>query len=303
MTHTNHVALIPNAGWDRRIHVFRNGSLVDTFLVVTDRFVVMIDTMINPATAEQILAHATASLTDGRQLLVVNTHADYDHCWGNQVFAGPHARHPAPILGSDRSPAIFHEPESLAFLRQLQAREPDVFGAVEPTPPNVLVAGRVEIDGGDLSLRLLPTPGHTVDHLSVYLPEIRTLLAGDAAELPFPAARTVAGLPEMRRSLRSLADLRAEVVLYCHAPETSGPALLDANLAYFDCLESACRAAIERGVGPGPPDGADLSALTGLPYEAATPAGEPWCAVHDHYKGQAHADQIRMMFDWLGSAE
>jgi hypothetical protein len=87
MSHTNELQLIENQGWDERILVCRNGRLVDTFIVVTGRFVVLVDTVINPQTAAQMLDYARPYLTNGRQLLVINTHADYDHCWGNQLFA------------------------------------------------------------------------------------------------------------------------------------------------------------------------------------------------------------------------
>src|SRR5262249_10917225 len=98
---TDTVTLIPNQGWDSRILVCRCGTLVDTFVVVTERYVVLIDTLINGPTAAALLEIARPHLP-GRQLLAVNTHADWDHAWGNQLFAGPHAAHPAPIVASRR---------------------------------------------------------------------------------------------------------------------------------------------------------------------------------------------------------
>ena len=79
----------------------RCGTLVDTFIVVSERYVVLIDTLINRRTAEALLEIARPHLA-GRQLLAVNTHADWDHAWGNHVFAGPSALLPAPIIASRR---------------------------------------------------------------------------------------------------------------------------------------------------------------------------------------------------------
>ena len=98
MSHTNDVQFVTNEGWDERILVCRNAPLVDTFIVVTARYVVLVDTMINPATAEKMMERAKEHLVDGRLLLVVNTHADYDHCWGNQLFAGPRSHNRQPAL-------------------------------------------------------------------------------------------------------------------------------------------------------------------------------------------------------------
>jgi glyoxylase-like metal-dependent hydrolase (beta-lactamase superfamily II) len=295
MAHTNEVEFVPNSGWDERITVCRNGRLVDVFIITTRRYLVIVDTLINPATAGALWALARERLSAGRQLLVVNSHADYDHCWGNSLFAGETAVHPAPIIGSKLSASLFQQPEAQATLQQFQASEPDIFNEVVLTPPTVQVDGRLLIDGGDLTLELFPAPGHTVDHYALYIPEINTLLAADAAELPYPVARTTAGLPIMRQSLAELAALKAETVLYCHAPTDIGPQLLADNSAYFDRLEEKCRAALGRGVPAQPEATADVIALVDCPFAAAAPSSGHWQTVHPYYQTEGHAQQIRMM--------
>ena len=299
MAHTNELQLIENQGWDERILVCRNGKLVDTFIVVTARFVVLVDTVINPQTAAQMLAFAQPHLVNGRQLLVINTHADYDHCWGNQLFAGETAVHPAPIIGSHLSPAKFQQPEAETYLAKMKELEPDVFGDVVFTPPTQLINEKHVIDGGDLTLELLPTPGHTDDHYSLFIPEISTLLAADAAERPYPMARTPDGLPQMRDSLAALAALPAQTVLYCHAPVTMGRQLLLDNIAYFNAIEVACRAAVARGVPLELDEETDVLALVNCPYETAVPQTDKWLNVHDYYKTAGHASQVRAMLQWL----
>jgi glyoxylase-like metal-dependent hydrolase (beta-lactamase superfamily II) len=284
MRHTNRVGLLPNRGWDPRILVFANPPLVQVFAAITTRYVVLLDTLINPATARAVLDHLAPHLT-GRTLLVVNTHADYDHAWGNQLFAGNNAIAPAPVVAHRRCAAEFaHAPGLLA---EFAAAEPDIFGEVRLTPPTLLFDGTLTLDGGDLTLELIPTPGHTPDHISVWIPQIATLLAGDAAELPFPFAAQPAELPTLRASLARLAGLPAATALYCHAPVSSGPKVIRDNLAYFDQLEEACRAALGRGVDVTAAADAELPGLIGYAY-ADAPA--------------AHARQCRMMLEWLTAA-
>src|SRR5262249_37077745 len=159
------------------------------------------------------------------QLLVVNTHADWDHCWGNQLFVGQTAIHPAPIIATRRCSERLHEGQAALTLREKQGEEPGVYDEVIPTPPTILFKDNLIIDGGDLTLHLFATPGHESDHCSIYIPEIKTLFPGDAAEFPFPFAMSVSALPQMRASLAKLAELKAEVALYCHAPVTADPTL------------------------------------------------------------------------------
>ncbi len=295
MTHTNEVKLVENGGWDERILVCRNAPLVDTFIVVTARYVVVVDTMINEATGEALWRLAAPFINEHRSLVVVNTHADYDHAWGNQVFAALGA----PIIGRRLSVPIFEQESSYKMLQAFREQEPEIFGQVRPQPPTIQFDESLTLDGGDLTLQLFATPGHTVDHASIYIPQIRTLLAADAAEAPYPVARTPAGLPQMRHSLARLAVLDADTVLYCHAPMFQDNRLLKANMQYFDRLEAACRDALaRRDIPRRPPEDLSASELidaVGLPYEAAVPDEPRWPQVHEYFRTVGHAEQLRHM--------
>jgi glyoxylase-like metal-dependent hydrolase (beta-lactamase superfamily II) len=294
------VTLVPNAGWDSRIRIARCGDLVDVFVVITDRYVVLVDTLINPHTAAELLRIAEPHLA-GRQLLAVNTHAHWDHAWGNQLFAGPSALHPAPIVATRRCAELLRSPESQQKLAQKRASEPLRFGDVELVPPTLLFEERLAIDGGDLTLELFATPGHASDHIAIYIPQIRTLLPGDAAELPFPFVESAATLPALRDSLARMAALHPAAALYCHAPETSGPALLDQNIAYFDELERRCRAALARGAPARPAEDADVEALVQFPFADAIPANRDARELAGFYR-PGHQAAIRAMLEnleWL----
>lgn len=298
MAHTNDLQLVMNEGWDERILVCRNGGLVDTFIVISQRYVVLVDTVINPTTARQMLDYARPHLA-GRQLLVVNTHADYDHAWGNQLFVGENAEFPAPIIATRRCAEQFALPDATNHLQEMQAAEPAIFNEVILTPPTILFDETLTIDGGDLTLELFATPGHTVDHLAIYVPQIETLLAADAAELPFPLARTVDGLPVMRASLTKLAARNAKHVLYCHAPVTIGPALIDANIVYYDGLEAHCRVALAKGIPVDPPPDADVAALIAYPFAEAVKVGAFSHFLEPHHSEKWHPHTIRQMLTWL----
>jgi glyoxylase-like metal-dependent hydrolase (beta-lactamase superfamily II) len=304
--HTNDLQLLPNQGWDPCILVCRNGGLVDVFIIVTERYVVLVDTLINATTAERMVAFAQPYLVDNRQLLVVNTHADYDHAWGNQLFAGPRALHPAPIIARRLCAKRFHQQDDLPQrLREMQAQEPAIFDEVRLTPPTVLFDEQLWIDGGDLTLQLFATPGHTQDQLSLYIPEIQTLLAADAAELPYPIVNE-GGMASLRQSLAKMAALQPTTAFYCHAPVTIGPQLLHDNIAYFDGLERCCRAAHARGIITLPEDDAELIQLLACPFELVTPTGEHWQNVDEAYRTRVHARRLRVMFaeiDKLTTAE
>jgi glyoxylase-like metal-dependent hydrolase (beta-lactamase superfamily II) len=297
MNATDEIWVVPNAGWDRRVLVARCGSLVDVFVIVAERYVVLVDTLINPQTAADLLRIAQPHLA-GRQLLVVNTHSHWDHAWGNQLFVGAGARHPAPIIATCRCAELLRSPQAQQKLAQKRADEPQRFGDVELVAPTVLFEERLVIDGGDLTLELFATPGHASDHIAIYIPQIRTLLPGDAAELPFPFVESAATFPALRDSLARMAALDPQVALYCHAPETSGPALLHQNIAYFDELERRCRAALASGALARPPDDVDVETLVGFLFAEAIPAGYAEQELSGFYR-PGHQAAIRAMLEHL----
>ncbi len=284
-------------GVDARVRVFRAGHEVDTCVVITRRYVVVVDTMGTPELAAEIMARVSDTLVE-RQLLVVNTHADWDHCWGNALFTPPGGRYPAPIIGHDQTRRRLLDAEERKYLRERQRDEPR-FATVALVPPTLTFTDGLRIDGGDLTLELLPTPGHTPDHISLWIPELRLVLAGDAAERPIPYVNEPGDLPILRASLARLAALEPVAVVPCHGG-TSDPALLTRNLAYFDTLEPRARSTLNAGRLPEDwAEHEDLPDLIGLPLVEAAPdlADEPDDIVA--FYRASHLRAIRAMLTYL----
>ena len=220
---------------DPRIRRFRCGDEVDSFVVDSERWVVLVDTHSTPDLALQVVELCGTDADRGR-LLVVNTHADYDHAWGNQVFGGSDASFPAAIIGHRRCAERLAGDDGLASRAARELEEPGRFDDLVLTPPTITVGDEgLTIDGGDLTLELVHTPGHTEDHFSIWIPELRLVLAGDAAEHPFPHVDTPEGIARARASLVRLQELDPTHVLPCHGG-TSDPGLLTRNIAYVDAV-------------------------------------------------------------------
>lgn len=258
---------VANSGWDSRLRLFRAGDEVDTAALVTERYLIVIDTMATPELAAAIMASLRQALA-GRQLLVINTHADYDHCWGNAVFAAPAGDYPAPIIAHEQASQRLRSDEARQSLARRQ-RTGSRFASVRLVAPTITFSDSLRIDGGDLTLELIPTPGHTVDHVSVWIPELRLLLAGDAAEQPFPSVEAAETLPILRRSLERMAALNATTVIPCHGG-TTDPALITRNIAYFDEVERRVSSALASGlVALDWREREDIAEVVGWPFEQA----------------------------------
>ncbi len=97
-----------------------------------------------------------------------------------------------------------------------------------------------------------------------------------------------------------MAALNPAAALYCHAPVSSGPRLLHANIGYFDMLERRCRDALARGVPARPEEAQDVEGLVAFPFSQTLPPGAELPDPEFYRRG--HQDAIRAMLEHLGGA-
>ncbi|MET0784411.1 MAG: MBL fold metallo-hydrolase [Leifsonia flava] len=140
----------------------------------------LVDTRCNPREAAEV-ASDVAALGIGDIRWVVDTHAHYDHSFGNQVFAGT-----ATIIGHHRIPAHFAEfeaPRLSAWTADPSASPQYDWTGVELTPPHVLVTDEHTLDLGGRSVRIIAlAPGHTDTDVVVHVPDAGAWIVGDVVE-------------------------------------------------------------------------------------------------------------------------
>lgn len=115
---------------------------------------------------------------------VVNTHAHYDHTFGNARF-GPRSDVAAPIYGHERVPAHLDEYERPMLARWIDEGEDrsEEWREVVITPPSVLVGDALALDIGERAVDLVHLGrGHTDNDLLVHVPDAGAWLVGDVLE-------------------------------------------------------------------------------------------------------------------------
>lgn len=224
------VELSSYPGLDERIVIVRAGDEVDAVFVRTERFNVLIDTLGTPELCRTALDLLEKS-AEAHPLLVVNSHMDWDHFWGNSAISGR-----APIIAHAAALDRLRDVSAQQVLKDKARLEPR-FANVKLIGPDITFSGSMVLNGGDLTLELIHTPGHTPDHIAVWIPELRTCLAVDAVESPIPEvwSRSAGDLRQIRSSLTRIRDLDARLVIPAHG-RTSSPSTVDENLAYFEAL-------------------------------------------------------------------
>ncbi|TLX04362.1 MBL fold metallo-hydrolase [Rhizobium sp. MHM7A] len=224
------VELCSYPGLDERIVIVRAGDEVDAVFVRTERFNVLIDTLGTPELC-RIALDLLEENAKARPLLVVNSHMDWDHFWGNSAISGR-----APIIAHAAALDRLRDASTQQVLKD-KANQESRFRKVELIGPDITFCGSMVLNGGDLTLELIHTPGHTPDHIAVWIPELRICLAVDAVEYPVPEVWSRSGhdLRLIQSSLTRIRDLEARLVIPAHG-KTSSPSTVDENIAYFQAL-------------------------------------------------------------------
>ena len=169
----------------RGIHQRRGGPFDLSVVVVEgDDGLLVVDTGAAPAEGEEILDDLLSRF-DRPVRWVVNTHAHFDHTFGNQVF-GPESATDAAIHGHVAIARHFerYEGPRLAAWRTDRTLEPerrwDGVRLVAPTHP-VERMTRLDLGGRVVELRPQP-PAHTDTDLVLLAPAERVWILGDLVE-------------------------------------------------------------------------------------------------------------------------
>jgi cyclase len=197
--------------------------------------VTLIDTCFTERRTRDLLA-AVGSLGRGPVRTLVNTHHHGDHTHGNWLVGS------ATVIGHERC-----REEVIASGTISEAVFPGVdWGEIRVRPPFVTFTERLGLWVDDLRVELeFVGPAHTTNDVVVWLPERRTLFAGDLVfngGTPFVVMGSVAGA---LAALERLEDLGAETIVPGHGPVCGPEALADqrAYLRFVTALAEEAEAA------------------------------------------------------------
>lgn len=227
---------------------------------------VVVDTQSDLAHA-QALKDAIAEVTDRAPGLVVNTHEDLDHVFGNQLFEGaeiighrslpdrlPHAANPkrmAKTLAYAKNPLSrlllrLVAPGALASVDQLGGDYD--FTGIRLVPPTRLVDDRLTLDVDGLAVELIHVgPAHQEGDLLVHVPADGVVFAGDIVFRHCTPIGWRGTFDDWRRALAAIDALGARIVVPGHGPTADHRATAEVH-AYIDHVEGAARPLFDAGV-------------------------------------------------------
>jgi glyoxylase-like metal-dependent hydrolase (beta-lactamase superfamily II) len=227
-------------------------------LVVDGESSLLVDTLYDLRITAEMLAAMRRATPAARAIdMLVNTHANGDHCWGNQLVGD------AEIIGSRRCAEEMVElPPSL--LAGLMASPPEGptgellqrmfgafdFGDIELVPPTTVFDGELTLRVGDTEVDLIEVgPAHTRGDVIAHVPAHRVVFTGD---ILFNGGHPIVWAGPVANWIAAcdrIVDLRPETVVPGHGP-VCDTAAVASERDYFAFLQREVPPRAEAGMSP-----------------------------------------------------
>lgn len=218
----------------------------------------LVDTLFDLAHTERMLSRLRDACPAARTIAtVVNTHANGDHCYGNQLLPDAHVI--ASAAGAEEMAEL--PPSALAALMQ----NADAFGAagaffrtcfapfdfsgIELRPPDETFTGTLELAVGDKRVRLVEVgPAHTRGDVLVELPDDGVVYTGDILFVDGTPIVWEGPIQNWIDACDRLTDLQVDVIVPGHGPLTDQCGVA-AVRDYLCWVRDEARARYDAGLG------------------------------------------------------
>lgn len=206
-----------------------DGMTVRGTVVIGSRRALIFDTLVFPQKTAEVLP-----LCSDRELLVVYSHADWDHVWGTCGLS------PAQIIAHEECAKRFTDRHDVQkTLSDYRAKYGNDLAQVKLVPPQQTFASSLTLDLGGITVELRHCPGHTKDSIVAIVPERSLLLAADCIEAPLPLLNEDSD--NLLNWIQTLSELQNDARISTCVPshgEIAGRELLSNNIGYLKSLLS-----------------------------------------------------------------
>lgn len=215
----------------------------NTYMVTTPAGNVIVDTS-GPGPAPRHHRLLTA-VSAGPVRYVILTHGHSDHTGGVALWKGPETK---VVAQASQTPFLDYQTRLAGFFNIRNAAQYDGPGRkldnsnpgnhAGPKLADILFEKEMSLKVGDLTFRLIATPGETPDHLTVWVPELKAAFIGDNFYGSFPNLYTLRGTEQRKAleyvdSLNRVMALKPEIAFPSHGEPVVGAENVRAALTKY----------------------------------------------------------------------
>ena len=236
-------------------------------LVVDGEATLLIDTLYDLKLTQEMLDTMRQAVPAAAQIdTVVNTHANGDHCYGNQLVSG------AEIIASARTAEEMTTGVTPAVMAMLMKQAPNmgqlgeylrrIFGPFEwdniiSTPPNRTFEGELTLRVGSKTVQLMEVgPAHTRGDTMAYLPAERVIFTGDILFIGGHPIIWAGPTSNWLRACDRILSLDVETIVPGHGPLTDKKGVAEVK-GYLEYVYQEARKRYDAGM-PAPEAARDI---------------------------------------------
>lgn len=194
------------------------------YLIHSDKKWFLCDTHLGPQSMEYINNYISMQSNE-KEVIVFNTHSDWDHIWGNCVFQG------GIIIGHEMCRKRMREIGQFDLERLTEYH----CGSIELVLPNVTFNDKLTFAEDDVEF--IYAPGHTVDSSICFDRKDSVLFVGDLTEYPIPYL-AFDDLETYIKTLEFIKNFPAKVKVSAHSGIVDN-GLINSNIAYIKNILNA----------------------------------------------------------------
>jgi glyoxylase-like metal-dependent hydrolase (beta-lactamase superfamily II) len=228
-------------------------------LVVDGSAALLVDTLFDLKLTQEMLDSMRRATKAADEIdMVVNTHANGDHCWGNELVKG------ARIVASQRTATemMALPPQVMA---ELMAQAPNlgptgrylmrIFGPfdwadITLVPPTETFEGELALHVGTREVRLIEVgPAHTYGDTLVYVPADRMVFTGDILFIGGHPIMWAGPIGNWIRACDRILALDIETLVPGHGPITDKRGVAEVK-GYLEYLAREARIRFDAGLSP-----------------------------------------------------
>jgi cyclase len=229
-------------------------------LIVDGEESLLVDTLFDLSLTREMLdaMRSAEPKAAGRIDALVNTHANGDHCHGNQLIEG------AEIIASTAAAQEMAElpPEAMAGLMKAVADDPSPagrffrhcfgrfeFDGITHTPPTRTFDGELTLTVGGKTVELIQVgPAHTRGDVLVHVPEDRTVFTGDILFIDGTPIMWAGPVQSWIDACQRIVDMDVETVVPGHGPITDARGAASVK-GYLEYIRDQARERYDAGMG------------------------------------------------------
>lgn len=192
------------------------------YLINADNKIFLCDTHMGSKSMEHVKQYINEQQLNDKEIIVFNSHADWDHIWGNCVFKD------ATIIGHKLCRRRMEQEGEFDLERKKKYHN----GFVELKLPNLTFDSKLEFQ--DDEIEFIYTPGHTIDSSICFDKRDSVVFVGDLLEYPLPVTNYY-DLEAYLKTLEFIKSLPAKIILSAHSGRIDEE-LFDDNMEYIKNL-------------------------------------------------------------------